>query len=244
MFADTEVIGVSALGEGRSSVRRAGPGAFYTVPPEKRLSLDTSKNVLLHFFVERALVALALLAAPEPEPEVAWVSERVRALSRLFKFEFRFRADQPFEAIFANTVRGMVEAEEIDDAGGRLRPGKGRGGLGGPEWLDSYAAMLASLLEGYRVAARALGHLDKGRMQEKDLVRKALALGREMLAAGVIDRPEAVSKPVIQNAFQAFIDHGFVASREGYELSPAAQREGALASLEVTLASYLPRDSS
>jgi len=243
MFADTELIEVGATAHtpGARGVRigRAGPGAFYTVPPGKRLSLDTSKNVIVHFFVERALVALAVSSATAPE--LSWVSERVRALSRLFKFEFRFRADRPFEAIFGDTIQRMVEAEEIDTSGGRVVPGRGRAGLAGQGWLETYAALLASFLESYRIAARALGHLEKGRVQEKDLVKKALVLGREMLAAGVIERPEAVSKPVLKNAFQAFTDHGFIASREGYELMPEHARPDAIAAIEQTIANYLPR---
>ena len=208
---------------------------------EKRLSLDTSKNVIVHFFVERALVALAVLALPEPSVDL--VRERVQALSRLFKHEFRFRADQPFDAIFGSTVSSMVADEELGEEHGQLLPGRGREGLQGHEWLESYANLLLSFLEGYRVAARALEHLSKGKLAEKELVKKALVLGREMFAAGVIERPEAVSKPVMQNAFLAFVDHGFVASRQGYELVPGATAES-VTLIEATIASYLPRGTT
>jgi glycerol-3-phosphate O-acyltransferase len=103
------------------------------------------------------------------------------------------------------------------------------------------ASLLASVLEGYRVVARSLEHLEKSQLGEKELVKKALSVGREMLATGVIERPEAVSKPMIQNALQAFVDHGFLLHREGYELSPAHTRPESLAAIEQTIASYLPR---
>jgi glycerol-3-phosphate O-acyltransferase len=246
MFADTELVEVLSAppGEpGRSRSARAGEGAHYLVPPQKRLSLDTSKNVIIHFFVERALVALAVLALPDAGVEA--VRERVRALSRLFKFEFRFRADQPFEAIFDATVRTMVQAGELEDAGGRLQPSAGQTGVTGRQTLECYASLLSSFLEGYRVVARSLEHLEKGRLAEKELVRKALSVGREMLATGVVERPEAVSKPMIQNALQAFVDHGYLIHREGYELSPEHARPEALTAIEQTIASYLPggRDS-
>jgi glycerol-3-phosphate O-acyltransferase len=243
MFADTELIEVVSAppdeGGVKSRSARAGDGSFYLVPPGKRLSLDTSKNVILHFFVERALVALAVLALPDPTLDL--VRERVRALSRLFKVEFRFRADQPFEAIFEATVRGMVEAGELDATGGRLQPGAGRPGATGRETLECYSSLLASFVEGYQVAARALGHLEKGRLGEKELVKKGLSVGRDLLADGTIERPEAVSKPMIQNALQAFVDHGYLLHREGYELAPGHTRPEDLSTIELTIASYLPR---
>jgi glycerol-3-phosphate O-acyltransferase len=246
MFADTELVEVlSAPPEesgGRSRAARAGDGAYYVVPPAKRLSLDTSKNVIIHFFVERGLVALAVLALPDPT--VDEVRERVRALSRLFKFEFRFRADQPFEAIFDATVRGMVEAGELQDAEGRLQPSAGVSGLDGRETLECYSNLLASFLEGYTVAARALEHLGKGAMGGKELVKKGLSVGRELLSDGTIVRPEAVSKPMIQNALQAFVDHGYLLHREGYELAPGHARPEALRAIEQTIANYLPRGRS
>jgi glycerol-3-phosphate O-acyltransferase len=121
MFADTELVEIHLPARVPGAVRRgqAGPGAFYVVSNDQRLALDTSKNVIVHFFVERALVALALLAAPDPPPDLEWVRERVRALSRLFKVEFRFRADLPFESIFAETVQKMRTALEIELVSGR-----------------------------------------------------------------------------------------------------------------------------
>jgi glycerol-3-phosphate O-acyltransferase len=245
MFADTELleIHVPARVPGSSSARRghAGPGAFYVVTSDQRLALDTSRNVIVHFFVERALVALAVLASPEPPPSLDWVRERVRALSRLFKHEFRFRADRPFESIFDETVGQMTSAFELEVADGRVLPGPGHHGWSGADWLGCYASFLASLLEGYRVSARALRLLEKGPLGEKELVKRSLTLGREMFLAGEIERREAVSKPTLENAFQAFCDQGVLVHRESYDLAPAAANDAALANVEQTIVSYLPR---
>jgi glycerol-3-phosphate O-acyltransferase len=245
MFADTELLEIHVParvpGSGTARRGRAGPGAFYVVTNDQRLALDTSKNVIVHFFVERALVALAVLAAPEPPPPLDWVRERVRALSRLFKHEFRFRADRPFESIFDETIAEMSSALELELDAGRVRPGPGHHGWSGADWLDCYASLLASLLEGYRVAARALRLLEKGPLGEKELVKRSLALGREMFLAGEIERREAISKPTLENAFESFSDQGVLVHRESYDLAPSATRETALADVEQTLVSYLPR---
>src|SRR5262249_4413158 len=136
MFADTELVTVHVPAQGGDGRRDgvAGPGAHYVVPDEKRLSLDTSKNVIIHFFVERALVALAVLGCEANALDA--VRERVRALSRLFKLEFRFRADLPFEAIFDETCRAMAEASELEINDGRCVPGPGRDGVSGRDWLE------------------------------------------------------------------------------------------------------------
>jgi glycerol-3-phosphate O-acyltransferase len=245
MFADTELVEIhqTAQGSGGAAKRRgarAGLGAYYVVGDAQRLSLDTSKNGIVHFFVERALVALAVLAAPTPEPDLDWVRDRVRVLSRLFKLEFRFRADQPFESIFEETCRIMAESGELDLANERCGPGRGHDGWTGREWLECYTAILASFLEAYQVAARALRYLEKGPLGPKELVKKALALGGEMFMAGQIERREAVSKPILQNAFQAFVEQGFLLHRQDYDLAPGYAQPGAVGELERTLASYLP----
>ena len=135
MFIDADVVEIQFLEDPVASGKNAGPGATYSVLRNKRLSLDTSKNIIVHFFVERALVAMALLDRAQlvrerrPGPrDFSWVRERVQALSKLFKFEFRFRADAPFEAIFENTVRAMAEAGEVLQNGDYLaaRPGPRR----------------------------------------------------------------------------------------------------------------------
>jgi glycerol-3-phosphate O-acyltransferase len=242
MFADTELIEVRVI-EAESGSRRkreAGPGAFYVVGENKRLALDTSKNIIIHFFVERALVSLAYGAAG-PAPELAEVKRRVQELSRLFKFEFRFRADRSFDRIFEDTVKGMVEAGELALDGEKLGPGPGHSGWSGQNWLDNYALLLANFVEGYLVAASALRLLLKAPLVEKDFIKRALAQGQEMFLAGEVERQEAVSKPLLQNALQAFADHGYVVHRQNYDLGEGFTNAEALSGIDHNLRAYLPR---
>src|SRR5262249_49137478 len=168
-------------GEGSSLARRrrakiyTGPDVIYTVPDDKRLSLDLSKNIIVHFFVARALVATALSAPRGPENREesagpaqlslgrATLEDRVQKLSRLFKFEFMFRADATFEQIFADTVSDMVTSGElVADAKGQVECGPGHDGLDGRGWIAFYASIARTFLEGYRVAARGLAFFLKG----------------------------------------------------------------------------------
>ncbi len=219
----------------------AGNDAIYSVVEGKRLILDTSKNIIIHFFVERALVALGVLTLGTPSADLDAVRERVRELSRLFKHEFRFRADAPFEQIFLGTVSTMESAAELARDDGQIMPGHGRDGWSGYEWLALYAALLRNFIEGYRVAARSLKTLQDKPLAEKDLTRKALALGQHMFLDGEIQRWEAVSEPIFASAFASLADQGYVLRRDGkYHPGPELANEDALARLDARLVSYIP----
>jgi glycerol-3-phosphate O-acyltransferase len=212
----------------------------YTIAHDKRFALDTSKNIIIHFFVERSLVALALLAAPGTPLPTQTARERVRWLSRLFKHEFRFRADAPFEAIFDQTVAAMLSRGCIATSDSSLRPGPGQQGYSGEKWLTMYAAILRNFVEGYRVAARGLTLLLKGPLAERDLVKRTLAVGSQMFYAGEIEQRESVSKPIIQNAFRAFADFKVVAQREGrVHLSDGISQADPVEGVETNIAVYL-----
>jgi glycerol-3-phosphate O-acyltransferase len=215
MFVDADLVEVFYPDEPATSKTQAsGENASYVVVPARRLLLDVSKNIIVHFFVERALVATALLSAPQKSESTAWVRERVQALSRLFKFEFRFRADRPFERIFEETLSNMLSDGELTDDDGTLSIGPGRDGWSGLDWLLLYSALLKNFLEGYWVAARVLAELVKAPLAEKDLLKRGIALGNRAFLAGELERSEAVSKSILANAFQAFVDHGFLSLRD------------------------------
>jgi glycerol-3-phosphate O-acyltransferase len=245
LFADADMIDVrhpDRAGSGGHGDGVAAPGAVYSVVERKRLILDTTKNIIVHFFVERALVALALLSLGAPDAERDAVRERVRELSRLFKYEFRFRADAPFEQIFEETLAVMAAAAELSLDADRVRPGPGRDSWSGAEWLGHYAAILRNFLEGYRVAARSLRAVEERPQAEKDLTRKALAVGQHMFLDGEIQRWEAVSKPIFAGAYSAFADHGYLVHREGkYHAGAGLTGTDAIEELEQRLVSYLPK---
>jgi glycerol-3-phosphate O-acyltransferase len=240
LFMDAEMIEATVPGEGAGGARSrrakiyTGPDVVYVVPADKRLSLDLSKNIILHFFVPRALVATALSASAtarprvviEPSSEVqvsrlapalrATLEERVQKLSRLFKFEFMFRADATFEQNFAETLAEMVAAGELSQsASGEVMAGPGHDGLDGDGWISFYTSIARTFLESYRIAARGLAVLLRGPVSQKDLVKRAIAAGDRMFLAGEIERREAVSRPNIENAYLAFADQGYISVSQG-----------------------------
>lgn len=214
MFVDADLVEVHYPDEPTAKSQDPGENASYVVVPARRLLLDVSKNIIVHFFVERALVASALLSAPQKTETTLWVRDRVQALSRLFKFEFRFRADRPFEKIFDETLAQMLADGELLQENGQLSIGPGRDDWSGLDWLVLYSALLRNFLEGYWIAARALSELVKAPLSDKELLKRGIALGNRAFLAGDVERSEAVSKSILANAFLAFVDHGFLSQRD------------------------------
>ncbi len=241
MFIDADLVEVRYPDDPLTKSPNSTDGASYVVVPARRLLLDVSKNIIVHFFVERALVASALLSAPQKREPTLWVRDRVQALSRLFKFEFRFRADKPFEKIFDETLTQMLADGELVHEDGTLSIGPGRDGWSGLDWLVLYSAVLRNFLEGYWVAARALSELVKAPLAEKELLKRCIALGNRAFLAGDLERSEAVSKSILANAFQAFVDHGFLTLRDNrFDLADGFASETGAKNVAEHLKSFIP----
>jgi glycerol-3-phosphate O-acyltransferase len=225
----------------RGARGRAGDDAIYTVVPEARIALDLSKNLIVHFFLARGLFASALTPAyggtPMPRDTLR---ERVQYLSRLFKFEFSFRADATFERIFEETLTELAARGEVVILG---EGPHARVGVGPKEeLLRLYGAVLLNFVEGYRVAARSLLLLAKTELAEKDLERRALSVGERMYHADEIARREAVSRPLFTNAYAAFVDQGYLTRGRGkLSLPESYATPEAVKTVEARIASYVSR---
>jgi glycerol-3-phosphate O-acyltransferase len=247
---------------GNVKTRRVASETIYVVPDEKRTSLDLAKNGIIHFFAARALIATALLASPPGGPSSAGsgastgsavparqeeerrrpvpldsVRERVLALSRLFKYEFTFRADAPFERIFEEEIAAMETDGEIERlAGGGVVSVVPKGPDGSLQ-IGLYARLLQNFLEGYRVAARGLAALLRGALANKDLTRRAIATGERMFLAGEIGLRESISRPMFDNAYASFGDQGYVARIDGkLALTPSYATASAVGTIEGRIA--------
>ncbi|NOU28195.1 MAG: hypothetical protein HOO96_09850 [Polyangiaceae bacterium] len=217
---------------------RPGEGVLYTVSESARLSLDQAKNTVVHFFVSRAMVATALLSGT-PGPSVRTLQERVQVLSKLFKYEFIFRADAPFDRIFAETLRTQVDDGELyatpDDLDSPVE-------IRDRERIVTYALVVKNFVEGYRVLGRALSVLLKGPLAIKDLTKKALAVGERMHLDREIERREAVVSPILENAIPAFVDQGFLQRRDGkIALAESFATADAVRAVEAKVASFVVR---
>jgi len=289
-------------GDTLTGVRGASAGLsedrIWIVPEERRIALDIPKNMIVHLFTPRALVAIALGAQRQtidparassgpPSGAFGWdtasVISRARFLARLLHVELSLRVDATFDARFHETLDAMIAASEIARTeGGTLVPGAGHDGLDGRGWLHFYAAVLRNFLEGYRIAARALrtlvvpsdlraasglrspasaaasGVAASGQrasvvpapVDAHDFVLRALRIGEQMFLGGEIERAEAVSRPLLENALLVFRELGFLARSAGASaaggrdadlvtLAPSHATESGAAAIEAQIADYL-----
>lgn len=220
---------------GRAPTRRrrpyGGEDVVYTVPEEARSRLDLSKNAIVHFFVERAIVSAAALSsagsAGRIEPvDRAEVSTRAIALGKLFSHEFAFRSGATPEEFVAATIADMEAREELDDE----------------HLCRTHARHIDNFLEGYRVVARALRVLTHGPLAVKEFDARAVAVGQQMFLGGEIDHREAISRPMIETALAAFADAGWVKrSLDSLSLAEEHAGEREVRAIEATIASYLTR---
>ncbi len=254
MFIDADVVEIQFLEDPVASGKKAGPGATYSVLRNKRLSLDTSKNIIVHFFVERALVAMALLTAPgsttsagSGQATFSWVRERVQALSKLFKFEFRFRAGRALRRPFSRTpVRAMAEAGEVVQDGDHLAHGPGHHGW---KWASVASYLRLDPAEFHRgllrrgARTRAPRKVPDGR--ERADQEGTLARATRLFLEGAIERAEAVSKTIVQNAFQAFIDHGYLTVRDTkLDLADGLASRAAFSAIADGIRAWIPERSA
>ena len=134
----------------------------------------------------------------------------------------------------------MVAAGELATTpNGDVGAGAGHDGWNGEAWIDFYASVARTFLESYRVAARGLTVLQKGPASQKDFVKRALAVGERMFLAGEIERPEAVTRPTIGNAYLAFADQGYVSVSQGkISLAESFATPAAVAAIESKIAGF------
>jgi glycerol-3-phosphate O-acyltransferase len=181
-----------------------------------------------------------MLASPGPPIGIQAVRDRVLWLSRLFKFEFTFRADAPFERIFDDEIAALQTEGELV----RIAPRHGESawsiapnGADGREQFTLYARIIENSLEGYRLAARALTTLLRGSLPMKDVVKRTITLGERMFLAGEIGRREAVSRPIVENAFASFVDQGYIEKLDGkYSLTSSYATPSVVATIESRIA--------
>jgi len=135
----------------------------------------------------------------------------------------------------------MLADSELVHESGTLSIGPGRDGWSGHDWLVLYTSLLRNFLEGYWVAARALSELVRAPLGEKELLKRGIALGNRAFLAGELERNEAVSKSILANAFQAFVDHGFLAMRDNkLDLADSFASDAGVRTISERLKTFIP----
>jgi glycerol-3-phosphate O-acyltransferase len=211
-----------------------GDDAIFTIPEERRIAVEYYKNNILHFFVPSAMIAAAVLTGSEEALTAKILRERVRKLSRLFKFEFMYRADATFDEIFEDALAQMLAAGELERVVDRIQPAEGEAG----ERVTNYAMMLRTYFETYRLAVRGATVLLDETMGRKEWVKRTLSVGQRMYLAGELELRESLSKMRLETAIEALKDLGVLRYPEANVLAIGEAIDGpaTLEELEAQLA--------
>jgi glycerol-3-phosphate O-acyltransferase len=212
-----------------------GKDAVYTVPEERRLALEYYKNNILHFFVPSALISAALLVEGKEPVSEHMLRERVRKISRLFKYEFMYRADTDFDEIFNDALEAMLRAGEVERFVDRVRVADGKVGAR----LEIYAVMVRPYFEAYLVAAKGAMDIPSEGLPRKDWLKRTLALGQRLYLAGEIEERESISQPKFENAITALKDHGLLRVSAKGNIEPEPDVGENLESFVESLKKYL-----
>ncbi len=198
-----------------------GPDVVYGIAPDQHPVASYYRNTVIHFFVNKAIVELALLKASESPGEDALATfwAEVDYLRDLFKFEFFYA---PTEA-FHREIR-----EELDRYNSDWEQLLERGASGFIELLYTMTPLvthvtLLTYVEAYAVVAMLLSRMDAGEsLEQQRCIDEALKMGRQSLLQGRISSEASIGKLLFRNGFKA-LQHRGLTDAGGPELASKRQ---------------------
>ena len=178
-----------------------GPEVVYGIDLEQHPVASYYRNTIIHFFVNKAIVELALLKCSETEGraalEVFW--SEVDKLRDLFKFEFFYAPTEEFH----RQIR--AELERYDDNWEELLQQGSRGfaQLQGNMLLLVAHVTLLTYAEAYSIIADLLARMDpEETLEEGDCVNQALKLGQQAYLQRRISSRSSIGKQLFSNGFK------------------------------------------
>ncbi len=178
-----------------------GSEVLYGIAQEQQLAASYYRNTVIHHFVNKAILELALVkasdAAPEAARETFWAE--AEHLRNLFKFEFFYAPTEEFRNELREELSRYTDSWEVLLEQGRHAI---HAMLGGMQPLVAHSTLL-HYVEAYSVMADFWARLDGDQTQdEKACVAKVLTYGRQAYLQRRISSEASVAKQLFQNAYQ------------------------------------------
>lgn len=224
--------------DGMVRTQEARGEVIYQAEDERRAEMSFYKNTLMNLVAARSLVANAVLAeAPAPYDAV---KARALFLSRLFKVEFIYRVNAPFDTIFADTLELMVRMGLVMSDGSTVKLAPEPHARPDLEFL---ADLMRDYLEAYLLAAMTLKDVADGvATDRKSFVKLALETGRAEFHAGRITAAESLAKVTLDNAVSFLLDQKYLEEEDKkLKLGPAGAEPAAREQLAADIREYLRR---
>ncbi|MCG5432445.1 glycerol-3-phosphate 1-O-acyltransferase [Mycobacterium sp. MYCO198283] len=197
---------VDALSGGHPVTRvDGGRETVWQVLPQHEHEAAFYRNSVIHAFLETSIVELALAHAARADGDrVAAFWAHAMRIRDLLKFEFYFAESSEFRANLAEEMNWQASWERHVRAGGD----QVRELLHAKKPLMAHA-MLRTFFESYAIVADALLDAD-AEVDDKELTRVALGLGKQYLAQGRVRSNESVSALLFATARQVVADQGLL----------------------------------
>lgn len=204
------------IGSGLFTRYDEGPEAVYGIAPDQHAVASYYRNTVIHFFVNRAIAELALVAAHDAEEDAAsdvfW-TEVVR-LRDLFKFEFFYSPTDEFLQEIRDELSSheanwtmLLDEGQVDTLLERMQP------------LVSHATLLP-FVEAYSVVADLVAGLeDNEELSEADCVAQALKYGKQAYLQRRISSEASIGKLLFKNGYLLLRNKGLVGETEEAPLS-------------------------
>ena len=193
----------------REGVVREYPGgseSVYAINVEKHQEVAFYRNASIHFFLNRAIVELALLHAAEvaaADPEEAVWHEALR-LRDLLKFEFFFARKRAYAEEMRAEATLMEPGWES-----RTIPARDIEGVLMAQPMLLAPRVLRPFVEAYLVVAEQLADGDPSEpIDEKALIAECIAVGQQKLVRGRIAAAESISAELFGGALRLVSNRG------------------------------------
>ncbi|RLQ23335.1 glycerol-3-phosphate 1-O-acyltransferase [Seongchinamella sediminis] len=178
-----------------------GPETVYGISMEQHPVASYYRNTVIHFFLNKAIIELALLKASEHAGEDAlqafWTE--VDHLRDLFKFEFFYAPSEQFH----QQIR-----DEIERYSPQWEETLGQGAAGFGAMLDNMTPLVAHVTlltyaEAYSVVASMLARKQAtDSLEEDDCVKDALTFGRQAYLQRRISSESSIGKLLFKNGYK------------------------------------------
>ena len=178
-----------------------GPEIVYGIDLDQHPVASYYRNTVIHFFVNKAIIELALLKASENEGsgalDVFW--SEVDQLRDLFKFEFFYAPTEEFH----QQIRDELERYDAD---WQNLLAQGAAGFG--QLLNAMTPLVAHVTlltyaEAYSVVAALVARMEPTEsLEQEDCVSEALKYGRQAYLQRRISSESSIGKELFKNGFK------------------------------------------
>lgn len=190
----------SLAGHNVVAIHRGGLQTVFSIGPDQHLAAAFYRNTIIHFFVNDAIIELALLKAAERNGDhVAAFWDEALRLRDFLKFDFFFKEKGEFRASIEREL--VLQAPDWAAALPRGRDGA----LDLIRRLRPITApgVLRSFFEAYLVVADTLDANSPGvPVEEKKFLAACASVGRQYLLQRKIQNAESVSRHMFQTGLQ------------------------------------------